>query len=115
MKKVVIAVCVFVASAASAADVDWKFYGSGGYVPPITRFIDFAFDQMMTVVLYEQIADIGLLEPTALIYWELGCSEKMIRVLDLSARNGIRGSVRDWKYVAPETNSDRLLKMLCGQ
>jgi hypothetical protein len=168
MKKAVIAVCVFMASAASAADVDWKFYGSaenkqhcfydsigasrqsdghmrvwtkclsedemdasgakdnvitnrtadkikGGYVPPIIRFIDFPFDQIIAVVLYEQIADVGLLEPTARIYWELACSEKMIRLLDLSARNGIRGSVRGWEYVAPETNADRLLKMLCRQ
>jgi hypothetical protein len=70
-------------------------------------------DQILSVVQYEQTADVDVLEPTACIYFELDCSGKMISILDLSARTGVHGSAAQWKYVAPETNADRLSKMVC--
>jgi hypothetical protein len=67
------------------------------------------------VVTYETTANVGLLKPTATLYWELSCSEKMIRTLQVSTRNGVQKTLRraDWSYVEPETNGDRLLKMVC--
>jgi hypothetical protein len=168
MKIAIVAACVFASSAAYAADVDWKFYGSAknnehcfletkgvarqpdghirvwtkclsadeldaaiaaeqdkaivdraarlvldGYAPPISKFIKFSSDQLVSVVMYEQAADLSPLEPTTRICWELDCSEKMIRALDVWARSGVRGAGSRWDYVAPETNADRMLKILC--
>lgn len=84
-----------------------------GYVPPIIARVNFPFDQIADVVLYEIVADVSPLEPTVRIYWDLNCSEKMIRALDISTRDRQLGSIKKWDYIAPETNADRLQKMVC--
>jgi hypothetical protein len=87
-----------------------------GYMPPIAKVFNFpSKDQLVSVVQYETTANVSYLKPTVSIYWELSCSEKMIRTLQLSTRNGVHKTLAraDWTYVQPETNSDRLLKMAC--
>ena len=87
-----------------------------GYMPPIAKVFNFpSNDQLVSVVQYETTANVSSLKPTVTIYWELSCSEKMIRTLQLSTRNGVHKTLAraDWTYVEPETNGDRLLKMVC--
>jgi hypothetical protein len=64
---------------------------------------------------YEEIANISSIEATAVIFYELGCSEQMLR--ELTVKFGDRGGSNkplEWKYIAPETNGARLFKMLCN-
>jgi hypothetical protein len=89
----------------------------GGYVPPIIVTGDMNFSQISEIVASEEIANIGHVEPQARIFYELNCSERMLR--ELSTQVLLKGASHssntpgDWKYVAPETNAARLLKFLC--
>jgi len=93
---------------------------AGLYVPPIA-LVQETIDpkQRMAITAYEEIANIAPIEPQARIFYELDCSDKMIRELTVSLRvDGKSGSTdkpSDWKHVAPETNGNRLLKILCSQ
>ena len=88
-----------------------------GYVAPIVAVGEMKFDQMPAVVGYEEIADVDYVKPQSRIFYEIGCSERMIR--ELSIHIEARGKVgsfdtpRDWQHVAPETNRATLLKILC--
>jgi hypothetical protein len=68
---------------------------------------------------YEQIANISNIEPHAKIFYELNCSERMSRELNMyfqvNGKNGSRDKPSDWKFVSPEGNGARLLKILCQQ
>jgi hypothetical protein len=84
------------------------------YVPPLATVTDISFDDATGVIASEQVADITFLEPTARIFYELNCQERMLRELSISIRNhGTGNNVRSWTHAAPETNGDRLLKLLC--
>ncbi len=88
-----------------------------GYVPPIVAMGDIDFDQMPAVVGYEETANIGHIQPQASIFYELSCAERMLRELSISiqtkGQGGSRDKPGDWKYVPPEGNAARLLKILC--
>jgi hypothetical protein len=84
------------------------------YMPPIAKVFNFpSNDQLVSVVQYETTANVSSLKPTVTIYWEISCSEKMIRTIQLSTRSRVHKMLAqaDWTYVEPETN--RLLKMVC--
>jgi hypothetical protein len=83
------------------------------YIPPLATITDISFDDATGVVAAEQIADITFIEPTARILYELDCSERKLHELSLNIRNRSSGDARPWSYAAPETNADRLLKLLC--
>jgi hypothetical protein len=90
------------------------------YVPPIALVEgNISFDQSVAITGYEETANIAPIEPQARIFYELNCSEKMIRELSISlkvgGKSGSTDKPSDWKHVAPETNSNRLLKILCSQ
>jgi hypothetical protein len=88
------------------------------YVPPIALVEDINFDQAMGVTTYEETANLSNIQPHARFFYELNCSERMMRELSIQVRD-LNGKERfsdkptDWKYVAPETNAARLLKILC--
>jgi hypothetical protein len=85
-----------------------------GYVPPLAIVAHYSSDDAIFIIAAEQIADISFLEPTARIFYELNCQERMLRELSISTRNGnASNKARSWSYAAPETNGDRLLKLLC--
>ncbi|WP_076858180.1 hypothetical protein [Bradyrhizobium mercantei] len=86
------------------------------YVPPIADFVKLSADEQIAVIRYEVTADIGSIEPAARIFYELNCSERMMRELSIQVRGrGSHNKPLDWKFVAPETNGTRLLKMLCPE
>jgi hypothetical protein len=87
------------------------------YVPPIATVEAINADQTVMITLYEEMANISAVKPHATIFYELNCSEKMMRELSITIDvNGQYGSSRkpgDWKYVPPEGNGAALLKILC--
>lgn len=51
------------------------------------------------------------------ILYELDCSQQMLCELsieiDTDGKSGSKHTANEWKYVPPETNGARLLKILC--
>ena len=88
-----------------------------GYVPPIIAIGKMEFDKIADATGAEEIADNGDIQSSSRIFYELNCSEKMLRELSLTFiendRSGSSDKPRDWKYVAPETNGATLHKILC--
>jgi hypothetical protein len=77
------------------------------YVPPIAvvdQSID--FDRSIVITQYEETANIADVEPVARIFYELDCSERMMRELSIDLRaSGKRRSTdkpSDWKHIPPE-------------
>jgi hypothetical protein len=87
------------------------------YVPPIAAIETVNVDQAMEITRYEETADIASLQPSARIFYELNCPERMMRELSIYIQTkGKIGSIEkpsQWKYVPPEGNGARLLKILC--
>ncbi|MFK4442940.1 hypothetical protein ABH944_003277 [Caballeronia udeis] len=75
-------------------------------------------DRILTVTQYEVTADTGTIDPQASILYELNCRDRMMRELSIPIhagnKNGFSDKPGEWKYVPPEGNSARLLKMLCA-
>jgi hypothetical protein len=89
------------------------------YMPPIGAAEVMDADQSMQVTEYEEVANISSIEPHARIFYELNCPERMSRELSMyfqaNGKSGSRDKPSDWKYVPPEGNGARLLKILCQQ
>jgi hypothetical protein len=88
------------------------------YVPPIVTVEEsIDYDQSVTIVMYEQTANIGNLPPQSSILYELNCSDQLLRELSIDLQiSGKSGSVhkpRDWSYIPPESNAARLAKIMC--
>jgi hypothetical protein len=88
------------------------------YVPPIAVVEDIDVNQAMTITRYEETANISYIQPAARIFYELNCSERMMRELStyLRAPSGQGSSSdkpSDWRYVPPQGNGATLLKILC--
>lgn len=88
------------------------------YVPPIATISGNATDdQQLDAILAETAADLGDFEASARILYEFNCPPKMMRELDIFFRTGGRAGVShtpsQWKYVPPEGNGARLLKLVC--
>lgn len=87
------------------------------YQPPILLAHELEFNDIVSTIALEVAANQSEVEPLANIYYDLACSDRKMRELSISIiKNGkvqsSEGS-EHWKYVPPETNGDRLLKMLC--
>jgi hypothetical protein len=89
------------------------------YVPPIAKVDKIDTDQAMTIIQYEQTANIGNIQPRSRIFYELDCSGQMLRELSIyieqDGKVGTRDKPSDWKHVPPEGNGASLLKILCPQ
>jgi hypothetical protein len=87
------------------------------YMPPFGVAEVMDADQSMQVTEYEEVANISGIEPHARIFYELNCPERMLRELSLyvqeNGKSGLKDKPSDWKYVPPEGNGARLLKILC--
>jgi hypothetical protein len=87
------------------------------YLPPIATVEDANADQLVDFTFYEVVADLANVQPRGRIYYEINCSENMMRELSISfqTKGGIssKDEPLDWKYIAPETNASRLAKLLC--
>lgn len=75
------------------------------------------FDKNMEITVAEEIANIGYIQPRASIFYELNCSERMLRELSISiqtnGKNRSGDTPKKWTYVPPEGNAANLLKLLC--
>lgn len=87
------------------------------YVPPIALVEDINFDQAMEVAGYEETANLSNIQPQASIFYELNCSERMMRRLSTHAlvngKDRFDDKPTSWEHVPPEGNAARLLKILC--
>jgi len=87
------------------------------YVPPIATVENAVADLLVDYTFFEVVADLGNLEPTGRMLYEIDCSEDKVRWLSLFIqRNGAqynKNTPGDWEYIAPETNVARLAKLLC--
>jgi hypothetical protein len=90
-----------------------------GYVPPIATAETIRRDQLITITQYEETANIASFQPRSRIFYELNCSEKMLRELSIyfeaDGRTGSIDKPTAWKHVSPETNGARLSKLLCAR
>jgi hypothetical protein len=64
------------------------------YMPPIADVETLTFDQIMQNIQYEQITNMSDIAPRARIFYELSCSEQMLRELSIhiQAADGKSGS-----------------------
>jgi hypothetical protein len=89
-----------------------------GYVPPIVQIGVLGFDQRVDVILAEQIANLGDIQPNARIFLELNCANQMERRLStyvkVNGKEGFNEKPSAWEHVAPETNAAHLQKLLCS-
>jgi hypothetical protein len=89
------------------------------YAPPFAMVASIDENQAMAITQYEETANISYIKSQAQIYYELNCSERMMRELSIyiqaNGKSGSRDKPTDWKYVAPEGNAANLLKILCLQ
>ena len=53
------------------------------YVPPIALVEDTSFDDAMQVATFEEIADVGGIQPAIRVFYELDCSKTMVRELSI--------------------------------
>jgi hypothetical protein len=90
-----------------------------GYVPPIIAIKKIEFDKITDVTGSEEVANAGDIQPHSRIFYELNCSEKMLRELSISIQENNKSGTSDkpsnWRYVSPETNGATLLQILCPQ
>ena len=89
-----------------------------GYIPPIALVEDMDHDQAIGVIQYEETANLSNIHAHSQFFYELNCSERMMRrlstyVRDLSGREGFDKKPSSWEYVPPEGSAARLLKILC--
>ena len=57
------------------------------YIPPFALVEDIDSDKAMTIMMYEEIADIGNIQPSSRLFYELNCSQQMARELSMQFLN----------------------------
>lgn len=83
------------------------------YIPPISRVEKIKPSHIATVIMYESIADVGDIEPSAQIYYEIDCRHRRSRELSITLNGYSSDKPRDWTYVPPESNGSQLLALVC--
>jgi hypothetical protein len=87
-----------------------------GYVPPIVMMGEMK-DRTPNIVSFEEIANLDAVKPQSRIFYEIDCSEQMMRTLSVyietKGKVGSSDKTADWMHVPPETNGAMLLKILC--
>ena len=87
------------------------------YEPPIAVVQTIDMDHKLTVIQYEESANISDIFPSGRILYELKCSEKMLRELSMNfhidGKTGSKDKPGEWTYTPPESNGDTLLQILC--
>ncbi len=87
------------------------------YVPPIAAVTDVDFDQTLSIVLDEEIANSGEVQPQSTVLYELDCHGLMLRELSMSSdaprEAGAQDQAGTWKSITPDGNGATLAKLLC--
>jgi hypothetical protein len=73
---------------------------------------------MVGIVTAEQTANIAHIQPSAQIYYEINCTDRMLRELSITVRTSGgategKHTPSNWRDVPPEGNAATLLKLLC--
>jgi hypothetical protein len=89
-----------------------------GYVPPIAAVLETDTIHVIMVTFYEEIANIGEIKSHSRIFYELSCSERMMRMLStyvksFDGKDHFDDEPSSWEYVSPEGGVAALLKILC--
>ncbi len=89
------------------------------YVPPIALVENIDFDQSLAIIRYEETADLASLPSKAQFFYELNCTERMIRRLSTFIHSqrgdGDDNKPSEWEYTPPEGSGAYLLNILCGK
>jgi hypothetical protein len=85
------------------------------YVTPYAVIDDVSFDNMLTLVTSEQLADLSYIQPFSRIFYEFNCPEKMSRELSISMLSGREDTPTNWQYIPPEGNGANLNRLLCDE
>ena len=87
------------------------------YIPPIAIVEDMDYDDAIGVVQYEETANLSNIQAHSRFFYELNCSERMMRRLStyvrINGKEGFSDKPSSWEYVPPEGSGARLLKILC--
>jgi len=87
-----------------------------GYVPPILVGAETDREQTSTTIAYEQAADMSGIAPRSSTFYELDCTQKMIREVNTNTSvNGQQSSSDELngQPVPPDKNGQWLLQLLC--
>ena len=83
------------------------------YVPPYTTVKNLSPDVVVTVRVYEQLADEGHVAPTLRGLFEFDCEQKLYRELSAISDSGSVDEAQPWKHIPPESTALTLSKMVC--
>jgi hypothetical protein len=100
-----------------------------GYIPPYSlpkgdeprQDAEKGVAQSIGIAIEEKIAVVSDIKPAIRIFYELDCSKKLLRelniaVFDVDGRiRSSKDSANEWKYVPPETAAASLQKFLCDK
>jgi hypothetical protein len=86
--------------------------------PLVASIEDLNHDQLVDMILSEEIANKANLDSESRIFYEIDCAGKRVRALSIfmMSKNGqIKSSDNEgvFSYIAPETNGERLFKLIC--
>jgi hypothetical protein len=88
------------------------------YVPPIAATETLDVNQAIAIIQYEETANLSSIQPHAQFFYEINCSERMMRWLSThvkaNGKEGFDDKPSDWKYVQPEGNGAKLINILCA-
>jgi hypothetical protein len=90
------------------------------YVPPAMKLpqADVNANDAMAITGYEEAANLGRLQPKSRIFYELNCSDRMLRelsiTLNIEGATGSKNTPGSWSYIPPEGNAAALSKLLCS-
>jgi len=88
-----------------------------GYVPPYALIEDINFDQAVDIIRSEETANLSDIRPQARFFYELNCSERMMRRLStyvrINGKDGFDDKPTSWQHISPESGGANLLKILC--
>lgn len=90
-----------------------------GYVPPILRNEKKNdADQVFYFTLAEDVASTAEVKVRTRILYEVDCAERLVRTLSVYVANDKSSKSSDevgtWAHVAPESNADELLPLVCA-
>ena len=87
---------------------------SKSYVPPYTTVKTLTPDQVISIRVYEEIADEALIPPTLRGLLEVDCGQKLYRELTAIAMGQSDNNIQSWKHVPPESTIEILTKLTCS-
>jgi hypothetical protein len=83
------------------------------YVPPIASIAKTPPEEFPMIIVYEQLADAGVVEPNVKMLIEIDCAQKLYRMLSIVTPTKSGGIVTPWDHVAPESAIATLTELTC--